>query len=335
MNYSLIDHTRGYQFTSSDAFYSLATGLSGVPFAKRHYHLSNTDTPLWFAHRMIALIEFLPLLGGLVALVERAMYFGSAYYPRIDSGRAYSPVAPGRAYSPVPWRKEPLSSTAALAEMRKRMELVSPEDYQLPTTEELCKKESAPLQFKQQFANAQGPRPTMEDAHIYKEMNKGVLAAVFDGHGGNDVSAFASWEFEKRFPKALDDAKGNVHQAFENLIHQIHQDVAGNSSWNRMGSTAVISYIDKETHQVYTATLGDSEAHIYRGVRNPLWQKTHSIALSYIFSWGNEYGRLIDAFGRKALQNHLRTFGPNPKGLRSHLHYGVNVSRAIGDVYEA
>ena len=170
----------------------------------------------------------------------------------------------------------------------------------------------------------------MEDAHFYVESDQAILAGVFDGHGGREVAAFASEQFQVKFPKALDLAKGNVHQAFETVLHEIHQDVVRRPAWNKVGSTAVISYIDKEENKIYTATLGDSEANIYRKVGRSL----KSIPLSCVRDWVStkDHSRLEKVHGKEAVEKQYQRAHFQAKGLRSQLDTGVNVSRAIGDV---
>lgn len=191
----------------------------------------------------------------------------------------------------------------------------------------LDRKESTPLKLTHTFADDIGPRPTMEDAHFFQEIEQGTIVGVFDGHGGKEVSKYASEQFRARFAEVLKAHKGNAYQAFHTLIDKIHKEVARKSQWNHMGSTAVISFIDKETHQIITATLGDSEANIYRS--------GESIPLSAVRDWTSKKDkqRLINAHGKHA-ENWFKRYGDNPKHIRSHLQYGVNVSRAIGDVDE-
>lgn len=215
--------------------------------------------------------------------------------------------------------------------LKQRFGSILPE--MLPTKEILEKKEITPLNLKHTFADHIGPRPQMEDAHIFVEIEQGTLLGVFDGHGGKEVSTYASQEFQKRFSSVLKAHNGDVFRAFEVLIHEIHQEVAQKPQWNNIGSTAVISFIDKATHQIITATLGDSEANIYRGEK--------SIPLSTIRDWTckKDEARLINAHGQAAI-NHIECDQyyngyQNPKGIRSRLDKGVNVSRAIGDVNES
>ncbi|MBS0629688.1 MAG: protein serine/threonine phosphatase 2C family protein [Verrucomicrobia bacterium] len=199
--------------------------------------------------------------------------------------------------------------------------------HAVPSKEALMQMESTPLTLNPTFADDIGPRPTMEDAHLFMEIEQGTLAGVFDGHGGKEVSAYASEQFQNRFSAVLKTHNGDAFRAFEVLIHEIQLEVAKKPQWNGIGSTAVVSFIDKETHQIITATLGDSEANLYRS--------KESIALSVVRDWTckKEALRLINAFGTIA-QLWINKFGSNPKNIRSHLQYGVNVSRAIGDVSE-
>ncbi len=322
MAISLANHNYAYQTSFQDLLTSVITLGSGYAYAQRHMDLAEIELSL--AHRTLALIEYTPLLGGVVAMIERIAYalFGS---------------------DQTPWRERPLSESTALKKMMKnqnkaifehaatRSFLSNPYIRSMGVSEAtLTKKETTPLKFNLDFADAQGPRPTMEDAHFYKEFEKGILTGVFDGHGGGQVSAYASKQFEKLFPRALKEANGNVHTAMESVIHQIHQDVANYSFWNGVGSTAVVCYIDKETHQIYTATLGDSEANIYREG----WTGTSSIPLSCVRDWlsPTDKLRLYNIYGYKLVESFVNQVGKQAKHVRSHLNGGVNVARGIGDV---
>lgn len=325
MNYSLIDHNRGYQITSKDALFSMLTAFSGAPYAVRHHQLAKMENAPRWGHRLICLAEFVPILGLLVALVERVVYalFGSGY-------------------SNVPWRTKPLSIEEANEEMQGKALSAVAQHYVssgifaslkeiASEIKELGTKQKISLRCTHHVAEAQGSQKQMEDAHFYKELEKGVLAGVFDGHRGKEVSNFASKQFQERFPKALEEAKGNVHNAFENVVHHIHQDIVKHSSWNAQGSTAVVCYIDKETHKVYTATLGDSEANIYR---KSLLGRVTSIPLSLVRHWlhDTEKSRLIKVFGKKQVKERISFVGGNPKGMGSRLNQGVNISRVLGNV---
>lgn len=129
-------------------------------------------------------------------------------------------------------------------------------------------------------------RPSMEDAQFVHENKQRLILGVFDGHGGRDVSAHAAKAFTEkvsggatRFDTYIARAQGNVQIAFQEIVNDIHAEVISEGFTD--GSTAVISYLDKQTNRLYTATLGDSEANIYRNVNGEM----RSIPLSLVQNW--------------------------------------------------
>lgn len=71
INHSLIGHPRSYHLSCKDCLFALVTGLSGAPYAKRHWELSRTSLKHAWGHKILAILEYTPLLGGLAALIER------------------------------------------------------------------------------------------------------------------------------------------------------------------------------------------------------------------------------------------------------------------------
>ncbi len=188
-----------------------------------------------------------------------------------------------------------------------------------------------PLKFSCFTAESQGARESMEDAHFFKEIEQGLIIGVLDGHGGVEVSQFASDLLCEKFPETFTQAQGNIHRAFEALIHEIHTEIATKNGWNHIGSTAVLCFIDKYTHQIYTATLGDSEANIYRKNKEGNFQ---SIPLSCIRDWSSikEAKRASIALNNPYIAL-MWPKADNPKNLRyPSPFYGINISRCIGDV---
>lgn len=177
---------------------------------------------------------------------------------------------------------------------------------------------------------AQGKRAYMEDASFCIENENRILAGVFDGHGGNLVSNFICLNFRDQFDRVLEKCKGNIHTAFEKIFYEIQEKLLKDKLIEcfGVGSTAVVSYIDKKTGLVYTATLGDSEANIYRVIK----EKMKSICLSPIRNWGSQKDANRMAIYRKD-PDFAEKWPKNrdPKTLRSGLLSGVNVSRAFGD----
>lgn len=188
------------------------------------------------------------------------------------------------------------------------------------------------LKFSYQIAEEKGSfRETMEDAYFYKVTKYGVLTGIFDGHGGREVADFSSTAFNKRFPRHLQKAGGNVRAAFETFFNTIHDEVAKNQIWDRTGSTAIVCFIEKQTNLIYTATLGDSEANIYRYYNGTL----KSIPLSCVRDWSHpkEAKRASVALNDPSIADSWPQ-AAEPKLLRyPSIFRGVNVSRAIGDMH--
>lgn len=215
---------------------------------------------------------------------------------------------------------------------------VTPQEVMLSLQTITSPKIQPPLTFTHTFAEAQGPRDDMEDAHFCIEIPQGLLAGVFDGHGGKKISNYASQAFQAHFSKMLETTNGNVRLAFEKMLDKIHTEVSKNHAWDKMGSTAVVSFIDPKTHLIYTATLGDSEANRYPIIDNK--RKSHPLSCVRDWSSKRDAKRAADAIGIPE----IATAWPkakNPKVLRYPYPYlgvypflgmGVNVSRAIGDV---
>lgn len=268
-----------------------------------------------------------------------------------------APAASPLDLPPSPWRKQPLSLEQASRKMCKNAVKAIEEHRQKkdsPTTTYATVAEvissistthaKKPLSFTYAAATRQGTRDSMDDAHFFKEMEQGICLGVFDGHGGERVgrgkkvdggaaARHAAEAFEKRFFSVLQQTKGNVHEAFERLIHQIDTEIKANKQWETTGSTAVICYIDKRTHLIYTATLGDSEATIYRKFRN--WKcrpTTKSIPQSCVRTWWSkkDMARLVKA--HNVSEQFIRNSIDHPKELRSGVIRGLNLSRSMGDL---
>ena len=164
----------------------------------------------------------------------------------------------------------------------------------------------------------------MEDAHVYMT-DKGTIAGIFDGHGGAEISAFVAKRVEELFFPLLKKNQDDVHQAFTEMFNQIEDEIKAHREWNAQGSTAVLSFMDPKTKKIYTATIGDSEATIYR--KTPQSNIRKAIPISCLRNWASEKDlkRLLNAQpGRQLLKN--------PKDIRyPSSWYGVNVSRSLGD----
>lgn len=134
-----------------------------------------------------------------------------------------------------------------------------------------------PLRYITTHSEIPGPR-AMEDAHFVKELPHGYLAGVFDGHGGAEASTMASQRFSILFEEHLSTSSQNVYYAFKKTLEGLHQEIVDSC---KSGTTAVVCYIENKTNRIYTATLGDSEAHIYRMFHN----RMQAIPASCVRNW--------------------------------------------------
>lgn len=82
MDSSLLSHQKSYSLSFRDCVFSLATGFSGFPYAKRHWELSKKENLC--RHQVIAVFEALPLLGGLIALIECIAVFASQFFDSLS-----------------------------------------------------------------------------------------------------------------------------------------------------------------------------------------------------------------------------------------------------------
>lgn len=317
MGYSINNHLNQYKVNNWEV---ASLCLTGSVLARRHLELAQKDHEKRWGHRLIALAQFTPIIGSILSLAEFILVTTFTHLSHAFQNRV-SLTPP----STIPLAKLEKNAQKALQEhiiIAEKNGHDTSVFKSIPTVEPL----KAPLNFSYEAADEQGMRRSMEDARFYERIDQGVIAGVFDGHGGDQVSKYANHAFATRFPKFLESANGNVKWAFETLINQIQAEIAAHPEWNSVGSTAVITFIDKDTGLVYTATLADTEATIYRNDK--------AIPLSPLRNWEcpKEAARLGRAHNRKEFFDRDWLKKINPKGIRSQIFWGVNVSRALGDV---
>ena len=251
----------------------------------------------------------------------------------------FNPATDASFQKHIRWKPRGLSSEASLPKMVKNAQKAVMEhagtdpaymgiEGAIPSMESLRERRASPLTFTKYEWQEQGPRDAMEDAHFYRETDGGVLTGVFDGHGGKIVAQRVSDAFVGIFLEHLGEGL-SPHAAFEKTIDSLQGDIVRSWTYNRVGSTAVVSYIDKETGLIYTATLGDSEANIYRRQGDSL----KSIPLSCVRDWSskNDAKRAAHVLMRPSIAREWPD-SKTPKELRvPSARRGVNVSRAFGD----
>jgi serine/threonine protein phosphatase PrpC len=364
----LNNHNQSYTITYTDAAISLATGFSGIPYSLRHWQLASSSTCLGaLGHHLIAVIELCPVLGGMTAVTEKIISVAyssllnfSTFEVSIEDPslgdedrllealRVNSEVvleAPVEVNPTISWRKTAISVDEAFDKMIRNTQKALEEhrtkkggeflevfaDYKdiEPFIVQKVSPSEPPLNIVESHYDAQGRRRTMEDYTFYYESQESALVGVLDGHGGSDVSEKIGSDFSRRFFEVLKDLKGNVHQAFEVVFDEFNQEILSSASFNNQGSTAVICFIDKASHLIYTATLGDSEANIYRQIGETI----KSIPLSCLRDWSSrkDATRAAEAYGISELVESWVSC-KNPKMLRFPYPFnGINVSRAFGD----
>lgn len=187
--------------------------------------------------------------------------------------------------------------------------------------ESKCKK----LSLLHHVYGEKGKRPSMEDEEtLYHLGGHSDLIAIFDGHGGGNISKLCKEIVDKRFSQIYQMCKKNIHLTFTQLLHHIDKAAKGYIS---QGSTCLLVYIDKITHLVFTATLGDSETNIYRMFGTEM----KSIPLSCLRNWSSEK----DAKRASVFYQDLKIYQSwkdnlHPKRLRtSDGSDATNISRSI------
>lgn len=326
--------------------------LSGAFYAEQHWRAANEDSAHALGHRVIAIIEYIPVLGAIAALIERIFFwisetcFSPATIPETDDKEIAS--ASVIIDNKASWRKKPIDLETAIVKMVKNAhkavhehgneEYVSKKiaacykgvDASIPTAEGIAKmveSEQPGLKFTHAIATECGGRPYMEDRSFYQEKGDFIIAGVFDGHAGDQVAAHVSTQLPGLLFAQLKQEKQNVHHALEVSIDTVQKQVVAHPEWDQAGSTAVITVIDKRTNLIYTATLADSEANVYRKDDKEMM----SIPLSCIRDWRSEKDaqRAADALGEPDIAKEWPAETDRSKKKR---YTTINVSRAIGDV---
>lgn len=301
LNYTLANRYQGYELSTKEAMlFPLVS-----PYAKRHWESAQICQERYrFGHKFIAILEYIPILGPLASLIERVTVFALHRFLNFQFSK------------PSPEEKMQKNLVKAIKEHHKE-EVLKFDVLKVDP-------KPAPLRLDIQDAENIGLRKEMEDAHDIVRLERGSLLCVFDGHSDlGHVAKYAAKHFKKHFSRALSENPEDIRKAFTSIIDRIHQKVKTKSLAG--GTTAVVSYIDDKTNIIYTATLADSEAKLYRKIDD----KIYTIPLSPIRNWGRpkEAQRASIALGDPSIAEKW----PNEKDAKYIRFCGVNISRAIGD----
>ena len=104
------------------------------------------------------------------------------------------------------------------------------------------------------------------DTQFDETLAKGALIGLFTGQGGARVATIAHEHFVKEFENQLLQSNGNVDQAFRSLFNQIQNTTSNLPECREMSASGVVCYLQDST--IYTATLGNVEANIFRKFKN-------------------------------------------------------------------
>jgi serine/threonine protein phosphatase PrpC len=108
------------------------------------------------------------------------------------------------------------------------------------------------------FAEAQGLRPTMEDAHRI-EINKNyAFFGLFDGHGGRTVADIVAKNLHTNVMLEFEKTNySDMHEALKESFIKTHRELDYKIARNQ-GCTAVAAVVKDKT--LYVANAGDSRA---------------------------------------------------------------------------
>src|SRR5947207_2376045 len=114
-----------------------------------------------------------------------------------------------------------------------------------------------------QSGTLQGERPYQEDRYIpYVIVPNGIIAAVFDGHGGEGVSQFLQDNLVQEFMKCSKNENNSV-TVWKKTIKNLDEQVCRNSFFDKMGSTATIVHINVLEKMIYLIGVGDSNGYMF------------------------------------------------------------------------
>lgn len=188
-----------------------------------------------------------------------------------------------------------------------------------------------PINLLLQVERLKGLQKNMGNFDFCLKTKEGYLLGVLDGRNNDNVAKYVALKFQKNFYECLKNSDGDVKHAFTKLIASIQEKIFSKKEWSMQGATAVFCYIDRYSHLIFTATIGNCEAKIYRKNSSGL---ITIIPLSCVRDWTNKKEAQRASI---ALQNpDIAESWPkaeNRNDIYFPLNYnkmGVNVSRAFG-----
>jgi len=101
-----------------------------------------------------------------------------------------------------------------------------------------------------------GLRPYQEDRYIFKEYDKYIISAIFDGHGGSQCSEKLKNMYTNKFNSLYNKYNKNIHKALLHSSRELNNDFLKEKM--QCGSTANVLVIDKTSCKFYVSNTGDS-----------------------------------------------------------------------------
>ncbi len=166
----------------------------------------------------------------------------------------------------------------------------------------------------------QGKRDENEDTHVTLTEWKEHLAllGVFDGHGGDEASAYCSKKMPTMLAAEWDDS--SVEKSFVTAFVALDRKYIGKN--NDDGSTALVAVVDTKSHVVHVGNAGDSRALLVSEGRATELSNDHKPAVA------SERKR-IEAASFKVTVDTIVQHGKRVKVPR--VDGRLALSRAIGD----
>ena len=163
-------------------------------------------------------------------------------------------------------------------------------------------------------ASHKGTRSYQEDRLFTATYEQGTLLAVFDGHGGAEVSQFAFEEFPGIFADEITEPKAKPRTALKKAVRRLAVEV---EHW-APGSTMSLAFVPTKGRFVYCAILGDSPI-IIKDSKGAI-----NISPDHNVRTNMEEKRAAEARGGFVIRGYL---------YRSYDGPGLQMARALGDSY--
>lgn len=179
------------------------------------------------------------------------------------------------------------------------------------------------------IVNTKGQRPpnnTNEDRHLFGQIGEDSVFAVFDGHGGEQVSDMLANGFMQQLEARLSGetiSEAKIQTALQDVFFWFH---AQSASFPNAGSTAAVAYYMKTQRKIISAHAGDSRILIFTPKHQSLYETCDHTATSLA-----EKSRLDAGMGFPCSDSTFQSaIIWNPRG-GWRFGFSLAISRSIGD----